>query len=78
MWVKTFDGKNLIDARYFHVSRNIGGKPGEKYAIQAFSHAAGAQGFICGFYADDEKAEAELENILEAIEAGEKVYRFAK
>ena len=79
MWVKTFDGKNLINARSFHVSRNIGGKSGEKYAIQALSSAAGMQGgYVCGFYPDEERADAELEKIIAAIEAGEKVYRFAK
>ena len=76
MWVMTSDGKNLIDARYFHVSRNIGGKPGEKFAMQVFSHAA--QGYICAFYPDEERANADLEKIFAAIEAGEKVYRFAK
>lgn len=74
----TSDGKNLIDAGYFHVSRNIGGKAGEKYAIQAFSTAAGMQGYVCAFYPDEEKAAAELEKITAAIQAGEKVYRFPK
>ena len=79
MWVMTSDGKNLIDARYFHVSRNIGGKAGEKYAMQAFSPASGVQsGYICAFYPDEERAVADLEKILAAVEAGEKVYRFAK
>ena len=79
MWVKTLDGKNLIDARYFHVSRNIGGKAGEKYAMQAFSPASGvAAGYVVAFYPDEERANADLEKILAAIEAGEKVYRFAK
>ena len=79
MWVMTSDGKNLIDARYFHVSRNIGGKAGEKYAIQALSSASGMQsGYVCGFFPDEERAEAELEKIIAAIEAGEKVYRFTK
>ena len=74
----TFDGKNLIDAGCFHVSRNIGGKPGEKYAMQVFSHAGGAQGYICGFFPDEERANAELEKIFAAIESGEKVYKFTK
>ena len=79
MWVMTSDGKNLIDARYFHISRNIGGKAGEKYAMQAFSSAAGMQGgYVCAFYPDEEKAQAELEKIFSAVEAGEKVYKFAK
>ena len=78
MWVMTSDGKNLIDAGYFHVSRNIGGKAGEKYAMQAYSHGAGAQGYVCAFYPDEERAVADLEKIFAAIEAGEKVYRFAK
>ena len=77
MWVKTLDGKNLIDARYFHVSRNIGGKAGEKYAMQAFSSAAGMQGgYVCAFYPDEERAMAELEKIIAAIESGVKVYKF--
>ena len=78
MWVMTSDGKNLMDARYFHISRNIGGKPGEKYAMQAFASSVGAQGYVCAFYPDEERAAAELEKIFAAVEAGEKVYRFAK
>ena len=76
MWVMTLDGKNLIDAKYFHVSRNIGGKAGEKYALQAFSSAAGVQGYVCAMFPDEERAEAELEKIAAAIESGVKVYRF--
>ena len=75
----SLDGKNLIDAGYFHVSRNIGGKAGEKYAMQAFSAASGMQaGYVCAMFPDEERAVAELEKITEAIEAGVKVYRFAK
>lgn len=77
MWVMTFDGKNLIDAGYFHVSRNIGGKPGEKYAMQAYCPSMGVHaGYICAFYPDEEKAAAELQKIQAAIEEGVKVYRF--
>ena len=73
----TPDGKNLIDAEYFHVARNIGGKAGEKFALQAFSPAAGIQsGCVCALFADEEKAMAELEKIIAAIEAGVKVYKF--
>ena len=79
MWVMSSDGKNLIDARYFHVARNIGGKAGEKFALQAFPAAAGVQsGYVCALFADEEKAVAELEKILAAIEAGDKVYRLSK
>ena len=79
MWVMTFDGKNLIDAGSFHISRNIGGKPGERYAMQAFPSASGMQsGYVCAVYADEERAAAELEKVFAAIEAGEKVYRFTK
>ena len=77
MWVMTSDGKNLIDAGYFHVSRNIGGKAGEKFALQAFSAAAGVQsGYVCALFADEERAAAELEKVLAAIEAGVRVYKF--
>ena len=77
MWVMSSDGKNLIDARYFHGARNIGGKAGEKFALQAFSAAAGMQsGCVCALYADEERAVAELEKIFADIEAGVKVYKF--
>ena len=79
MWVMTLDGKNLIDAGYFHISRNNGGKPGERYAMLAFPSASGMQsGYICAMYADKERAVAELKKVFAAIEAGEKVYRFTK
>ena len=79
MWVMTLDGKSLINAEYFHISRNIGGKPGEKYAMQAVSSVSGMQsGYVCAFYPDEEKAMAELEKIMAAVEAGEKVYKFSK
>ena len=79
MWIMTSDGKNLIDARYFHISRNIGGKAGEKFALQAFSSAAGVQsGYVVALYPDEERANAELEKIFAAIEAGEKVYKFTR
>ena len=77
MWVMTSDGKNLIDAGYFHVARNIGGKAGEKFALQAFPSAAGVQsGYVCALFADEERAAAELEKVLAAIEAGVRVYKF--
>ena len=76
MWTTTFDGKNIFDAAYFHVSRNIGGKAGEKYAIQGFSAAGLESAFICGFYPDEERAMAELQKILKAVEEGVKVYKF--
>ena len=73
----TSDGKNLIDARYFHISRNIGGKAGEKFALQAFSSAVGVQsGYVVALYPDEERAVAELEKIFADIEAGVKVYKF--
>lgn len=79
MWVMTPDGKDIFDARYFHIARNLGGKAGEKYAIQGFSAAAGLQsGYVCGLYPDEERAAAELEKILEAVEEGVKVYKFSK
>lgn len=79
MWVLTHDGKNLINAGYFHVARNMGGRPEEKFVIQAFSEAEPQNsGFICSLYAEEADAVAELDMVLTAIEAGSPIYRFER
>ena len=78
MWVMTFDGKNILDAGAFRITRNIGGKADGKYAIQGFYSASELGGCVCGLYPDEERAAAELERILTAVEEGVKVYRFSR
>ena len=78
MWVMSFDGRNIFDARYFRITRNIGGKAEGKYAIQGFYSASELGSCVCGLYPDEERAAAELEKILAAVEEDVKVYRFSK
>lgn len=81
MWILTADEKNLVDAAYFKVEKNLGGKD-QKYAIVAYSQTTAAvtlAGAICAYFPDENKAKDELDRVIAALEENpNKVYRFDK
>lgn len=83
MLIMDFEGKSLADIRCLQVHRNIGGKAGQKWSIVGYTvHLAEASlmgGIICGYYADEEQAFAELDRIAAFAEENPgKVYRFSR
>lgn len=83
MLVMDFEGKSFADIRCFQVHRNIGGKAGRKWSIVGYTaqlaEASLTGGIICGYYADEEQAAAELDRIaVFAEENPGRVYRFPK
>lgn len=81
MWIMGAYGKDLCDAKFFTVQKNIGGKD-KKYMIVAFSQTTASvtlTGVTCAYFPDEDKAIAALEKVTEFIEENPgKVYRFDK
>ncbi|MCM1054157.1 MAG: hypothetical protein NC394_01435 [Bacteroides sp.] len=82
MWIMGFDGKSLCDAKYFTVTKNVGGGKDKKYAIVAFSQTTASvtlTGVACAYFSEEDKAIAALERVSDYLEANPgKVYRFDK
>lgn len=81
MWILSSDGKSLVDASYFKIEKNLGGKD-QKYAISAYSQTTTAvtlTGAVCAYFPDENKAKDELDRVIAALEENpDKVYRFNK
>ncbi|MDE6726130.1 MAG: hypothetical protein K2J79_11060 [Ruminiclostridium sp.] len=81
MWVLTSDGKDLIDASYFKIQKNLGSKD-QKYAIVAYSMTTASvtmSGAVCAYFPDENKAKDELDKVIAFLEENPgKVYKFSK
>lgn len=81
MWILTAEGKDLIDASYFKIQKNLGGRD-QKYVISAYSQtttSVALAGAVCAFFPDENKAKDELDKVIAFLEENpEKVYRFGK
>lgn len=81
MWILNGEGKELVDAKYFSVQKNIGGKD-KKFAVVAFSKTTALANLsgsvICAYFPDEERAMAELNKIAAFFEENpDKVYKFS-
>ncbi|MCM1298852.1 MAG: hypothetical protein NC203_09910 [Firmicutes bacterium] len=81
MWILNGEGKELVDARYFSVQKNVGGKD-KKYAIVAFSRTTAlvnmSGGVTCAYFPDEEKATAELSRVVAFFDENpDKIYKFS-
>lgn len=74
--------KNLIDAKFFSVNKNIGGGKDKKWTISAFSQTSAAvtlTGVTCACFSEEDRAIAELERVAAFAEENPgKVYKFSK
>lgn len=81
MWILSSDGKDLVDATYFKIQKNLGGKD-QKYAIVAYSQTTASvtlAGTVCAYFPEENKAKDELDKVIAALEENPgKVYRFDK
>lgn len=78
IWILSADGKNLILASRFSVTKNIGGKKEQKWAVTAYTDAEGIDGgaIAAGYYPDEKLAQDELRKIAGAIKEGSQFYKF--
>lgn len=81
MWVRTNDKKYLLDATRFDITKNLGGKKDEKWAIIANSTSKFSDGgVICACFPDKESAYGALDKLSDAIRSQENyaniVYEF--
>ncbi len=81
MWILNGEGKELVDAKYFSVQKNVGGKD-KKFALIAFSKTTAlanmSGGVTCAYYPDEERAIAELNRVIAFFEENPgKVYKFS-
>ncbi|MDE6579495.1 MAG: hypothetical protein K2K41_03075 [Ruminiclostridium sp.] len=81
MWILSSDGKDLVDASYFKIQKNLGGKD-QKYAIVAYSMTTASvtmAGAVCAYFPDENKAKDELDKVIAFLEENpDKVYKFSK
>ncbi len=79
MWILSSDGKDLVDASYFKIQKNLGGKD-QKYAIVAYSMTTASvtmAGAVCAYFPDENKAKDALDEVIAALQAyPDRVYRF--
>lgn len=82
MWIMDCERKNLIDAKFFSVNKNIGGGKDKKWTISAFSQTSAAvtlTGVTCAYFSEEDRAIAELEKVAAFAEENPgKVYKFSK
>ena len=81
MWIRTKDKNHLIDANCFVITKNIGGKKEEKWAILAYSGSKFSDGsVICAGFPDRESARTALDKLINAVRSQENcsnaVYEF--
>lgn len=68
------DRKSLAEYRKIYITRNYGGKKGNKAALIGEVNAFRGSTVVLGMYADRDEAMAELERIFEAMKNGDAVY----
>ncbi len=80
MWILTYDKKYLVDAKHFRITKNIGGKKDQKWAIYATGYTSNELSVpVCTCFSDEDRAIAELEKVAAFTEENPgKVYRFSK
>lgn len=80
MWILTSDKKFLVDAKHFRITKNIGGKRDEKWAIYATGYTSNELSLpVCACFPDEDRAIAELEKVAAFAEENPgKVYKFSK
>lgn len=69
------DRKVVSDCKTLMISKNIGGKKDEKYAILGSCGSGELTNRTLAFYADEKTAMLVLEHIYEAFASGEKTYK---
>lgn len=83
MLILDSEGKNLADIQCLQIHKNLGGKAGQKWSVVGYTihlaEAALGGSIVCGVYADEEQAKAELDRVAAFFEENPgKVYRFSK
>lgn len=82
MWILDCEKKNLIDAKFFSINKNIGGGKDKKWVITAYSQTAAAvtlTGVTCTYFSEEDRAIAELEKVAAFAEENPgKLYKFSK
>lgn len=82
MWIMDCEKKNLVDAKFFSINKNIGGGKDKKWVITAYSESTASAtltGVSCAFFAEEDRAAAELEKVAAFAEENPgKVYKFSK
>lgn len=81
MWVLNGEGKELVDAQYFSIQKNIGGKD-KKFALCAYSKTTAlvnmSGAVVCAYFSEEESARRELERVIAFFEENPgKVYKFS-
>lgn len=76
------DQKELCDAKYFKIQKNVGGGKDKKWALVAYSQTTSSvtlTGLICAYFSEEDRAIAELERVAAFTEENPgKVYRFSR
>lgn len=83
MLIMDSEGKSLADVQCLQIHKNLGGKAGQKWSVAGYTiHLAESTlggSIVCGLYADEEQAKAELDRVAAFFEENPgKVYRFSK
>lgn len=81
MWILNGEGKELVDAKYFSVQKNVGGKD-KKFVLVAYSRTTAlvnmSGGVVCAYFPDEERAVAELNRVVAFFEENpDKIYKFS-
>ncbi len=74
MFVLSHDKKTLMEIAVLKVEKNFGGRGDAKFALIGTSGAENAWPATLAFYATEEEAITEIEHIMAAINAGNKIY----
>ncbi len=74
MFILTKDKKTLMEIAVVKVEKNFGCRGDAKYALIGTSNAENAWSATLALYATEDDAIAEIENIMTAINAGNKIY----
>lgn len=81
MWIMGCDKKELTDARFFKVQKNVGGGKDKKWALIAYSQTTAAvtlTGVVCAYFSEEDRAVMELEKVAAFMEENPgKIYRFS-
>lgn len=75
MFILSQDKKKFAEYKFVEVSKNYGGKKGNKYCLVGTDYRGfSGRDIILGFYSEEKAAIAELKNICAAMKNGEHAY----